>query len=148
MQTVKLKNSISQLSLPEQVVLLEDLLSSVKEKVFHQIENADVNQLRLFYRLFQLNFETSMVKNMLAVLSEIEKIKNIETLNNNIEKYSHKQMKHTEEDKNIYQFQEDEIVDNTELFRKLDSIRGNDKLCEHIKDPSEWQREIRKDRII
>lgn len=42
----------------------------------------------------------------------------------------------------------EEEVDNTELFGILDKIAEKGELSKSIKDPVEWQREIRKDRIL
>ena len=42
----------------------------------------------------------------------------------------------------------EEEVDNTELFGVLDKIAEKGELSKSIKDPVEWQREIRKDRIL
>jgi len=42
----------------------------------------------------------------------------------------------------------EEDVDNTELFGVLDKIAEKGELYKSIKDPVEWQREIRKDRIL
>ena len=42
-------------------------------------------------------------------------------------------------------FEED--VDNTELFGVLDKIAEKGELSKSIKDPVEWQREIRKHRF-
>jgi len=43
---------------------------------------------------------------------------------------------------------EEEEVDNTELFGVLDKIAEKGELYKSIKDPVEWQREIRKDRKL
>ncbi len=42
----------------------------------------------------------------------------------------------------------EEEVDNTELFGILNKIAEKGELSKSIKDPVEWQREIRKDRIL
>jgi len=42
----------------------------------------------------------------------------------------------------------EEEVDNTELFGILNKIVEKGGLSKSIKDPVEWQREIRKDRIL
>lgn len=42
----------------------------------------------------------------------------------------------------------EEEVDNTELFGVLDKIAEKGELYKSIKDPVEWQREIRKDRKL
>lgn len=42
----------------------------------------------------------------------------------------------------------EEEVNNTELFGVLDKIAEKGELSKSIKDPVEWQREIRKDRIL
>lgn len=43
---------------------------------------------------------------------------------------------------------EEEEVDNTGLFGVLDKIADKGELYKSIKDPVEWQREIRKDRKL
>jgi len=43
---------------------------------------------------------------------------------------------------------EEEEVDNTGLFSVLDKIAEKGELYKSIKDPVEWQREIRKDRKL
>ena len=43
---------------------------------------------------------------------------------------------------------EEEEVDNTGLFGVLDKIAEKGELYKSIKDPVEWQREIRKDRKL
>jgi len=65
----KLKNSILQLPLQEQVVLMEDLFASVKEKMFQEIEKADTSHLRMVYRFFQLNVEVSLFQKLLPQIT-------------------------------------------------------------------------------
>jgi len=49
---------------------------------------------------------------------------------------------------NITEETEEDEIDNTGLFGVLDKIAEKGELYKSIKDPVEWQREIRKDRKL
>ena len=70
METQIIENNINKLPLYEQVILLENLLQTVKEKVFIQIENNNTGQLRFIYKVLQLSSEVSTLHNVIEHLPE------------------------------------------------------------------------------
>lgn len=62
MNTQLIQSNINQLPVSEQVVLLENTLQSLKEKIFAEIENTDTAQMRMVYKILQLNYEASVLR--------------------------------------------------------------------------------------
>ncbi len=97
-----LKNSISQLPLQEQILLLEDLLISLKEKVFQEIEKTNNSQLWQIYRVFQLNVEILSFQNILFTINKTSvESKDVEILKL---KYSHLPISWSENEPNPDEF--------------------------------------------
>lgn len=88
MKIQTIQSSINQLPLQEQVVLLENLLQTVKEKVFTRIENTNTRQLRLIFKVLQLNSEVFALHNVVEQLPESKAEKLSESLSKEAEGYN------------------------------------------------------------
>ena len=56
--TTEIVQNITTLPILQRLSIIENLLQSVKDDTFKQIENQQLNDIRLFYQIFSLNNET------------------------------------------------------------------------------------------
>jgi hypothetical protein len=76
MNTQLIQSNINQLPISEQVLLLENTLQTLKEKVFAEIESTDTYRMRMIFKILQLNSEASVLQ---LVAEQLQTDKHLET---------------------------------------------------------------------
>ena len=87
METQTIQNSIKQMPLHEQIVLLEDLLKNMKKQVFNRIESSDAKQLKQIFKILQLNSDVFALHNVVEQFPESNIGKTVKVLENEEEEY-------------------------------------------------------------
>jgi len=82
MKTQTIQNSIKQMSLQEQIVLLEDILQNMKNKVFTRIESTDPKHLKQIFKVLQLNSDVFALHSIVEQLPEKNIEKTVKVLGN------------------------------------------------------------------
>ncbi len=68
--TSELVRNMLDLPVFQRLTIVEDLLKSVKEDAFKQIENEKLSDIKIFYQLFLLNNETVALHSFLNQISD------------------------------------------------------------------------------
>jgi len=70
--TTEIVRNIADLPVLQRLTIIENLLKSVKEDTFKQIENKEINDVKVFYKIFMLNNETFALHSFINQISTTE----------------------------------------------------------------------------
>ncbi len=73
--TTEILQNISTLSLEQKISLIEEILHTVKDDIFKQVENNNLNNVKNFYQIFLLNNEVSSLNSLIKKSTENLSIK-------------------------------------------------------------------------
>jgi hypothetical protein len=70
--TTELVRNITDLPVLQRLTIIENLLKSVKDDTFKQIENKEISDIKVFYQIFLLNNETFALHSFINQISTNE----------------------------------------------------------------------------